>query len=179
MRVASPAGLGPFQPGSGCRPAQIPPFPHRSIPSTCTPPEERPHLAQVNQLCTAPLSHGITQPQRLENPSKTTESIHHPDTAMLTAKPRPQRHIRTLFEHSQGTVTPPESIPAPVPVGEVAVPVLGQSLLPALAGRVAGRGDVRFHRARGPRRRRRRHLLPRPEQIWGHRGQRSAMRDER
>lgn len=43
--------------------------------------------------------------------------------------------------------------------------MLGEALLPPLAGRVAGRGDVRFHRAGVARRRR--HLLPRPEEIWG------------
>lgn len=65
----------------------------------------------------------------------------------------------------EDTAGPFPGPPPAVPLGEVGVPVLGEALLPPLAGRVAGRGDVRFHRAGVARRRR--HLLPRPEEIWG------------
>lgn len=76
--------------------------------------------------------------------------------------------------HLQEPHVPPLPPPFPhppaagaLPVGEVAVSVLGEALLPALRGRIAARGDVSFHRSGVPRSRRRRHLLPSPEQIWG------------
>lgn len=66
----------------------------RSIPSTCTTPRRDGHTLS-RPISSAQLR--ITQPQRLEKPSKTTESSHHGHHKTMSPVPHPH-----LFEHFQG-----------------------------------------------------------------------------
>lgn len=116
VRVASPTGLGPFQPGSAPLAVDAALHRHRflpfhtprvwqDIPSTCTP-RRRSHLAQVNQLC--PALGTLPSPMELHNPEvgKPLQNHRvHPDTA-VTTQPCPQRHTRTLCDTPKARCLP-------------------------------------------------------------------------